>query len=149
MNHDSSEPIYDERRENVWAVIGTQVIRDHRPQGRPSEWPQRPPNESQSESPAPHPLDVAYETLSSLLIDGDAADIDLMLDAVRAERLKGMLSQYQDALLEQLNGSPEDRTVRRARGLARYGRDYLAELHSDTLSSEELAALLPWPPARH
>lgn len=147
MNHDPSPPLYDERRENVWAVLGAQVLHAHRPPHHPSDWPRRQPHASPEPS-TPHPLDVAYELLSALPIESDAADIDLVLEAVRAERLKGLISQYQDALLEQLGGSPEGRATRKARGLARYGRDYLSELQADALSPEELAALLPWPTGR-
>lgn len=147
MNHNPLPDLYDERRENVWAVLGAQVLHAHRSPHRPSDWPQWPPNATPEASTA-HPLDVAYEQLSALPLDGDAADIDLVLEAVRAERLKGLITQYQDALLERLGGSPEDRATRKARGLARYGRDYLSELQADALSPEELAALLPWPTGR-
>lgn len=148
MNHDPSPPLYDERRENVWAVLGAQVLHAHRPPHHPSDWPRRSPNATSPEASTAHPLDVAYEHLSALPLDDDAADIDLVLEAVRAERLKGLISQYQDALLERLGGSPEDRAAQKARGLARYGRDYLSELQADALSPEELAALLPWPAGR-
>ena len=147
MNHNPLPALYDERRENVWAVLGAQVLHAHRAPHRPSDWPRQQPHASPEPS-TPHPLDVAFELLSATPIDSDAADIELVLEAVRAERLKGLITQYQDALLERLSSSPEDRAAQKARGLARYGHDYLAELQADTLSAEELAALLPWPPDR-
>ena len=161
MNHDPSletEIASDERRGHVWAVIGSQVLYEHRPRGHGSSpWPQRQSDALlpliseqplDSRSTTGHPLDAAYEQLSSLEIDSDAADIDLLLEAVRAERLKQQLEQYQQALLELLSGPPESRERRRARGLARYGRDLFSELRADALSADELAALLPWPPTR-
>ena len=93
-------------------------------------------------------MDVAYQQLSSLAIDSDAADIDLLLEAVRAERLKQQVERYQHALLELVSGPPESRERQRARGVARYGRDLFSELRADALSTDEVAALLPWPPTR-
>lgn len=161
MNHDPSleaEIASDERRGHVWAVIGSQVLHEHRPRSyRGSPWPQRQSDALHSliseQTPDPlsavgHPLDAAYEQLSSLEIDSDAADIDLMLEAVRAERLKQQVEQYQHALLELLSGPPESQERRKARGIARYGRDLFSELRADALSADELAALLPWPPTR-
>lgn len=161
MNHDLSleaELASDERRGHVWAVIGSQVLHEHRPRGyRGSPWPQRQLDAlhtlitEQMQDPlgaASHPLDAAYEQLSSLEIDSDAADIDLFLEAVRAERLKQQVEHYQHALLELLNGPPESRERQKTRAIARYGRDLFSELRADTLSTDELAALLPWPPAR-
>ena len=161
MNHDLSleaEIASEERRGHVWAVIGSQVLYEHRPRGYGGPpWPQRQSDALHSlisqQTPDPssagsHPLDAAYEQLSSLVINSDAADIDLLLEAVRAERLKQQVEQYQHALLEKLSGPPESRERRKARGIARYGRDLFSELRADALSADELAALLPWPPTR-
>lgn len=153
------EAVTNERREHLWAVIGAHVLSNHRHrEATPSTWPQTTAQGFIDHvgqhmlalgHPDTHPLDLAYALLSALPLNRDAADIELVVEAARAERLKQQLATYQQALLTLLDGSPADRGRLKARTLARYGRDLFAELQADQLSADDLAMLLPWPPQRH
>jgi len=151
MNHNPTSVPPDERREHLWAVIGALTLRHRRskPDG-PARWPRRTAEEheewaqgqrhrlGQSEA---HLLDFAFELLSSLSIHQEATDTDLLLEAIRAERLKVQVEQYQQALLTLLHASSRQR----ARTTPVQGRDLFVELQANTISDEALKALLPWP----
>lgn len=148
MRKQDTLPHWTDARDTVSSVLAACTLEARRLQGRaPTPWPDE---GSRDQALAPFTeaqlLDAVADGLLARTLPQDAADIDLFLEAVRAERLSTLLETYRKALLDRLNGSPQEQARRRAIATSRYGQDWLSALRAGAVGEGELQRLLPWAP---